>query len=491
MMRSVTIIGAGIGGLCTGISLLLRGYDVSIYEKNDTAGGVLRTVASPDGAFRFEESASIPINPNTYHQYLSELGLDPKDYFSDQKLETLYHVFFHNGKVLRVPHNLTQMRAALQKDFGQDVRGWERFLSITNRKQEISKKYFINQPFLTASSVMNIELLRKLVELNPFSSASGYVKQFITSKELRDFILFQAFFMGIAPDKLPNVYTTVYSGSQMEGISQIKGGLSHYAQLLARIFVERGGKLSVCAPVQKVMRAGAKVTGLRVGGKTVAADVVVVNADYHYAQQVLLGRKMHRYKTLSCSAFIIHLGLAKQYPMLDVHNLLIGKQFEAEIANVFEGKLPDDLSLYLYSPSLADDSFCANPSHSVVNIMVRVPNLASLPLAWDEKTKQTLTNRCLAAVSTIAGLEDLKANILYQSVTTPMDFRDRYNCQHGCCFGVGHTLLQSMVLRPQLQDKTYRNLYYVGSSIHPGNGASIVIECARMAADAICRDHPV
>ena len=38
-MKKIIIIGAGITGLCSGIFLLKKGFEVSIYEKNDFAGG--------------------------------------------------------------------------------------------------------------------------------------------------------------------------------------------------------------------------------------------------------------------------------------------------------------------------------------------------------------------------------------------------------------------------------------------------------------------
>ena len=490
-MKSVALIGAGIGGLCTGLSLLLQGYAVSIYEKNDGPGGVLRSIASPDGAFRFEESASIPINPNTFHAYFKALGLDPHGYFSDEKLKLLYHVYYHDGRLLRVPHDMGAMRAAVHRDFDGAVEGWDGFMRATIKKYELSKRYFIGRPFMTAASILNPQLLFKLVELNPFTSASRYVRRFIKSKELREFILFQAFFMGVAPDKLPNIYTAVYANSQVEGISHIQGGLSHYARVLAQIFEAKGGKIYYNTPAQKILGKGALVTGLRAGGQTIEADIVVVNADYCYAQRALLDRTLHRYTQLSCSTFIVHLGLTKKFPALGVHTLFINRHFEEEMSGLFKGKLPQSPSLYIYSPSCIDDSYCKCPSHSVVTLMLRVPNLKELPIAWDETTRAQVCALCLRAVSSIAGLETIEEHIAYQSITTPIDFMNRYHCRYGSCFGIGHTLFQSMALRPQPRDKVYQNLYYVGSSVHPGNGASIVIGGAQMVSETICRDHPV
>lgn len=490
-MKSVVIIGAGIGGLCTGIELLLQGYAVSIYEKNDGAGGVLRSITSPDGAYRFEESASIQINPNTYHEFFKALGLDPHAYFCDQGLKTLYHVFSHDGKTLCVPHDLSAMKAALEKDFSGDVSGWGRFMSATAYKLQLSKQYFIHRPFMTVSSILNPNLLCKLVALNPFSSAKRYVCRFIKSELLQNFILFQAFYVGIAPDRLPNLYTTVYTSAQLEGISHIQGGLSHFASVLTQIFTDQGGMIYYNTPAQRILGKGSLVTGVQVGNQVIKSDIVVVNADYCYAQKELLNRKLHRYSQPSCSTYIVHLGLTRKYAELGVHNLYINKNFLEELSRIFQGKLPQNPSLYLYSPSAVDDSYCKNPSHSVINLMLRVPNRKDLPISWDEATKEQLYAVCLRAVSSIEGLATIKDHIAYRSITTPMHFESRYHCQYGSCFGIGHTLLQSMALRPQLLDKHYKNLYYVGSSIHPGNGASIVMNGAQMVCKAICQNHPL
>lgn len=489
-MKTVAIVGAGIGGLYTGVSLLLRGYDVTIYEKNETPGGVLRSISSPDGRFRFEESASIPINPNTYHSALKKLDLHPGDYFHDEKLKTLYQVYFHTGAQLRVPYCVASMKRELKQQFPEEVKGWEAFLWTTMKKYRRSKRYFIRASFQSLSSVLQPQTLLELARVNPFTSSSRYVKKFLTSRNLRNFILFQAFFMGVSPHKLPNIYTSVYANSQIEGISHIKGGLSHFARLLAEIFTNRGGKLSCNCPVQQILTDGSSVTGIRVGGRKIPADVVVVNGDYCYAQSVLLSRKSARRFSPSCSVFVLHLGLTTSFPQLNVHNLLINKDFEKEISQVFQGKLPTYPSLYLYYPSVLDDSYCKNPSESVMNLMVRVPNLKDLPISWDEATWKKLADQCIHAVGAIKGLEDIRDYIAYQEVTTPVDFKNRYHCRFGCCFGIGHTLTQSMALRPQLRDNTYSNLFYVGSSIHPGNGASIVLEGGMMVSDAICNCDP-
>ena len=43
MSKKVIIIGSGVGGLATALRLLNNGYEVEIYEKDETIGGRIKT----------------------------------------------------------------------------------------------------------------------------------------------------------------------------------------------------------------------------------------------------------------------------------------------------------------------------------------------------------------------------------------------------------------------------------------------------------------
>ena len=63
-MKKVLIVGAGIGGLCTAIRLLNKGYEVTIIEKENSLGGKFN-LRCYDG-FRFDLTASILMTPKIY-----------------------------------------------------------------------------------------------------------------------------------------------------------------------------------------------------------------------------------------------------------------------------------------------------------------------------------------------------------------------------------------------------------------------------------------
>ena len=89
-MKKVIVIGAGIGGLCTAIRLLNKGYDVTILEKEQRIGGKVNIKIKDEA--RFDLTASILMTPEIYTDIFSEVGKNYKDYFQMIKIDPIYQV---------------------------------------------------------------------------------------------------------------------------------------------------------------------------------------------------------------------------------------------------------------------------------------------------------------------------------------------------------------------------------------------------------------
>lgn len=93
-MKNVIVIGSGVGGLCSALRLLHKGYKVKIIEKEDKIGGKVNIIESNNS--RFDLSASIIMTPNVYTNIFEEVGKNYKDYFEIEKLDINYKVFFED-----------------------------------------------------------------------------------------------------------------------------------------------------------------------------------------------------------------------------------------------------------------------------------------------------------------------------------------------------------------------------------------------------------
>jgi phytoene desaturase len=78
-----------------------------------------------------------------------------------------------------------------------------------------------------------------------------------------------------------------------------------------------------------------------------------------------------------------------------------------------------------------------------------------------------------------------------ERVMTPKDWETQFNLQYAATFGLKPILLQSNFFRPQTKALKIANLYFAGTSTHPGAGIPIVMKSAKIATDVIMKDLPL
>jgi phytoene dehydrogenase-like protein len=111
------------------------------------------------------------------------------------------------------------------------------------------------------------------------------------------------------------------------------------------------------------------------------------------------------------------------------------------------------------------------------------------PQDWDaikKRARQLVLHR-LAEI----GADDLAEHIKFEVSFTPRDWQSRYNLTKGSSHGLSHTFLQVGYLRPKNRHARYRNLYFVGTSTHPGTGLPSVLISARLTTERILEDAGV
>ena len=76
MKKRIIIIGAGPGGLTSGMLLAHRGYDVTILEKGDVVGG--RNAALKAGPYTFDTGPTFLHQKFTLDEIFAETGRKPE-----------------------------------------------------------------------------------------------------------------------------------------------------------------------------------------------------------------------------------------------------------------------------------------------------------------------------------------------------------------------------------------------------------------------------
>ncbi len=496
MKKSVLIIGAGIGGLSTALRLLSKGYDVKVYEKEKNIGG--RTSQLVHHPFTFDLTASILLNREAYEEVFYDANLDYRNYIEFIKVDPIYRCFYPDGTFYDFNRDLVSLIKNLESISKEDAVGYMKFLSEVYERYIIANEHFLQKSFENPFDFFKPSTMINALKTKAFSTPHQLISEYIKDEKLQNFLAYQSLYVGISPYEGPSIYTLVPVVSQLYGLWHLKGGMYSYVKALEKAIYKLGGVIETDYDVDEIIISGNKAVGIKSKeNETVYGDIIISNADFPYTMATLLKNDAHKGKytdnkledlKYSCSTFIVYLGLKKKYPHLSVHNLYLNVDFKENIDSAFTGHLPIDPSFYIYCPTKVDDSMIASDGECI-SIVVRVPNLFFRNITWNENTVKFMRDKTISALKNIPGLGDIEENIIYENYLTPDNLKDSFNSYGGTAFGLSPTLSQTNYFRPHLKSDNVKNLYFVGSSVHPGPGVSIVLLSSKLVVKEILKNH--
>ena len=493
-MKKIIIIGAGTSGLAAGIRLQTLGFDCEIYEKNEAVGG--RMYQIKEEGFTFDVGPTIVLMPEMYKELFTFSGVNPDDYIDMQLLEPMNTIHYPDQSKVEISHNLTKFIHQLESFSEKETAGYLKYLADVYQRYVIAKDAFLEKGYRKPSEFYNLKTFKSLYKLRTLNSAYQSISSFVKEDKLRKALSFQTLYVGISPFTGPSIYTIIPMIELLYGVWYIKGGMYQMAKAMERRFIELGGKIYTNQNVDEIIIEKGVAKGIDVGGRKVYADLVLSNADFPWAMKNLVKEKAYKGKYTdkkidkmgySSSSFIMYLGLNKKY-QTTVHQIHFAQDFKKNINDLFEGVVPNDPSFYLYSPSQVDLDMAPDGSESLY-VLVPVPSLHKNNLLWNDEQINSLKQTVLDKIKHIPGFEDIKEHIVYEKIFTPETFKDKFNLQFGATFGLQPSLFQSLYYRPQATSKKVKNLYFVGSSNHPGAGVPIVLMSAKIVTNEIVRDH--
>lgn len=494
MSKKIVVIGAGVGGLSTAIRLQSKGYQVEIFEKEATPGGKMNVIEGK--GFRFDLGPTIVMMPHIYKEVFEYAGKNPDDYIPMQQLNPLYSVTFSDKEKTEIHTDLVHLTDYLEGISYEDAAGYLKYLADIYKRYLVAKDHFIEKAFRSPKDFYNPKTLKKALELKTFDSAYHSISKYVKDDRLRKILSFQTLYIGISPYNGPSIYTIIPMIEMVYGVWFIKGGMYSMTEGMVRLFEELGGKINYNAPVDEIIIDNKIAKGIKAAGKELLYDAVVCNADFPYAMKNLIKEDKNKGKytdkkidkmKYSCSCFLMYLGIDKKLDDLNVHNIVFAKDFDKNISDIFEGNLPEDPSIYLYVPSKVDSSLAPEGKESLY-VLVPVPELSVSQKAWDEETIKKYREKVLKIASKQCGLESIEDHIEFEQIVTPLDFQNRFNAYNGATFGLAPTLFQSNYYRPHNKFNYCQNLYFTGSSVHPGAGVPIVLTSGKLTASEVMKD---
>ena len=127
MKKSITIIGSGFSSLAASCYLAKEGFEVTILEKNSTVGGRARQLKKE--GFTFDIGPTWYWMPDVFEKFFSDFDKKPSDYYTLEKLNPAYEVYFDTLSSIEIPDNLPDIFDVFEKEEQGSAKHLNQFLT--------------------------------------------------------------------------------------------------------------------------------------------------------------------------------------------------------------------------------------------------------------------------------------------------------------------------------------------------------------------------
>jgi phytoene desaturase len=488
--KKVIVIGAGFSGL-TGASLLARdGFDVTVLEKNDRAGG--RALVYREKGYSFDMGPSWYMMLEAFERYFAEFGKKPDDFYETIRLDPSYRVIFDKDDVVDISANIEdnyKLFDEIEKDGANKLK---KFVEKSKEQYDIALKHLIYRDYDTLSDLLDKDLIASGLKLKITSSFQKYAEKFFSTEKALKLIEYSIAFVGGGPAISPAVYCMLTHTDLNLGIWYPVGGMGKIIDAIHKIGKEQGVDFKFNHEVKKIKVEDGKATGVETKKGFFEADIILNTADYHHGETELLDEKYQAYpesywkkKILAPAGYRIFLGLDKKLDGVLHHTLYLNKDWDSYFEEVY-GKnpvWPTDPSYYVCCPSKNDETIAPKGGEAFSILVLVGPGIEDTPEIREKYYEKTMDH-----FENIIG-QNIRDSIVVKKIFTIKDFISTYNAYKGTALGMAHTLRQTAVGRPSHQSKKVKNLYYAGHYTHPGIGVPVSIISGQLASDKITKNH--
>ena len=490
-MASVFIIGAGLGGLATAARLARLGHRVTVVEKNAGPGG--RCDQFVRDGHRFDVGPTLFLMPEVFAETYAALGQRMEDHLDLRRIDPTYRIRFEDGTQLSLTSNLNAMQPQLEAIEPGSFNGYLRYLVEGNQHYKLSLQKFVGRNFYSLTDYFSPTNLPLIFKLKALRKHYDNVGNYFTHPYLKSAFTFQNMYLGLSPYEAPATYSLLQYTELADGVWFPMGGMYRVIETLTGIGQGLGVQFMFNAPVKRIEVDGRRASGVLLeDGRRLSADIIVANADLPYVYANLLPEHAEAERLANmkytCSAIMFYWGVDKVYPQLGPHNVFLAGDYRASFDRIFTGKsLPEEPSLYVHAPARIDAT-AAPDGQDTLMALVPVGHIDDRePQDW-EVLRTRARSAVLERLASV-GINDLAEHLKFEVSYTALDWQQRYNLAKGAAFGLSHDFWQVGYLRPQNRHRTYRNLYFAGSSTHPGTGLPIVLLSARLVVERITKEQ--
>ncbi|MGF7215125.1 phytoene desaturase [Spirosoma lacussanchae] len=491
-MKTAAVIGAGIAGIASAIRLAVKGYSVDVFEANDYPGGKLSAfdLTTERGSYRFDAGPSLFTMPHLVDELFQLAGRQPADYFNYIRLDETCRYFWDDATRLTAWADHTRFGQEVESVLGEPAGHLLDHLRDSALKYEVTEKLFLHRSLHKISTWMNRDALRgylNLPRLGVFSTMNKANEGRFRHPKLVQLFNRYATYNGSDPYQTPATLNIIPHLEYNIGAFFPVQGMVSITGSLVRLAEDLGVRFHYRARVSQLVTKGTRVLGVQLAGEDLPRPytLVVSNMDVVSTFRKLLPNARQPERILrqpkSSSGLIFYWGIRREFAELGLHNIFFSNNYRAEFAELFgQNQLYSDPTIYLNitSKHKADD---APPGCENWFILLNAPNNTGQD--WDtiiSRARQDVIRK----LSHNLGV-DVGPLIETEAVLDPRSIEARTSSSQGALYGNSSNNRFAAFLRHANFSHEFRNLYFVGGSVHPGGGIPLCLLSAKIMTDLV------
>ncbi|MFL2578878.1 MAG: phytoene desaturase family protein [Parvicellaceae bacterium] len=484
-MKNIAVIGSGFAGLTSAIELASLGYQVTVFEKNSTAGGRARKFET--NGYTFDMGPSWYWMPDVFEKFFNKHDKKIGDYYNLVKLDPGFSVIYSKKDQINVPASFDKLVDIFEKIENGSGEKLKKFINKAEKKYKIGMDSLVYKPSHSPLEFINLKVLKGLFHLNVFSNFRSYVKKYFSNSKLTRLMEFPILFLGATPQNTPALYSLMNYSGLHQGTYYPIGGFHEIIVALSKLAIEKGVVIKYNSTVDNISVLDNKVDHLTVNGERFEFDGVVAAADYHHVEQVLLEKKYRNYSSeywenreMAPSSLLFYVGVDKKLKNIHHHNLFFDEDFDQHAKEIYdEPNWPKNPLFYLSCPSVTDPTVAPEGKENLMFLIPLAPGLNDT-----NEMREKYFNIVLDRLKKLTG-NDIESNIVFKKSYCVNDFKEDYNAFKGNAYGLANTLKQTAIFKPAMRNINIKNLYYTGQLTVPGPGVPPSIISGQIVAQEI------
>eukprot|EP01093_Parvamoeba_rugata_P015233 TRINITY_DN5262_c0_g1_i2.p1 TRINITY_DN5262_c0_g1~~TRINITY_DN5262_c0_g1_i2.p1 ORF type:complete len:354 (-),score=72.53 TRINITY_DN5262_c0_g1_i2:82-1143(-) len=337
MKKNCIVIGSGFSSLSAACYLAKDGWDVSIFEKNESVGG--RASQFIKDGFTFDMGPSWYWMPDIFDKFFADFNKQTSDYYQLDKLSPAYKIFFSDD-VITIGDSMDKICEEFERIEPGSSKALKKFIDKAQENYDIAINKVVLRPGLSPLELVTKETILKVDQF--FKTISSQVRKSFKNPKLISTLEFPVLFLGAKPSKTPSFYNFMNFADFGLGTWHPKSGMYEVIKAMESLAKELGVTIHTNSPIERILVDNGIATGVSCNGKIHTSDVVLSGADYQHSES-LLEEKYQQYskrywdkKVFAPSSLLFYIGFDTKLKNVEHHNLFFDTDFELHAQEIYD-----------------------------------------------------------------------------------------------------------------------------------------------------------